>query len=60
MRGLVLVVFSVWALFWGACAVSALTGQGDVMGMIAFSIIGGLPWLWASEITGAVRSTPAE
>lgn len=59
MRGLVLVVLAVWSLFWGACAFTAI-GRGDVMGMIAFGIIGGLPWLWASEITGAVRSTPAE
>lgn len=49
MRGFVLVVLSVWALFWGACAVTAVA-HGDVMGMVAFGIIGGLPWLWCTEI----------
>jgi len=54
MRGLILVVLSVWALFWLGCAASAAFGQGDIMGMIAFGVIAGLPWLWVSEITGKV------
>ena len=33
-----------------------VAGQGDVMGMIAFSIIGGLPWLWAGEIVSKAVS----
>jgi hypothetical protein len=52
MRALVMIVLGVWALFWLGCAASAVFGQGDVMGMIAFAVIGGLPWLWVSEIVG--------
>lgn len=56
MRGLILVVLGVWSLFWGACAVSAVAGQGDIMGMVAFAVIGGLPWLWAGEIVSKAVS----
>ncbi len=49
MKIVILVVLGVWALFWGACAVSAVAG-GDVLGMVAFAVIGGLPWLWSGEI----------
>lgn len=51
MRILVLVVLGVWALFWLALA-TAVVGQGDVIGMAAFMVLAGLPWVWLREIMG--------
>lgn len=45
MRVLLGVVLGVWALFWFGTSLVAVFG-GDVLGFIAFNVIGGLPWLW--------------
>lgn len=52
MRIFLAVVFGVWSLFFGACAVSAVAGSGDVLGLAAFTVLAGLPWLWYGDITG--------
>lgn len=45
MRIFLGIVLAVWSLFWLACGVTA----GDGMGLAAFAVIGGLPWLWLWE-----------
>ncbi len=54
MRIFLGVVLGVWALFWLACGVTS----GSGMGFLAFSVIGGLPWLWSWEYV--FRGTTAE
>lgn len=51
MKIFLAVVFGVWSLFFGACAVSAVVGSGDVFGLAAFAVLAGLPWLWFGDIT---------
>lgn len=53
------VLIGVWAAFWLAVALTALVG-GDVMGMVAFMVIGGLPVLWSAELMGTKRGTRTE
>jgi hypothetical protein len=51
MKIFLAVVFGVWSLFFGACAVSAVAGSGDVFGLAAFAALAGLPWLWFGDIS---------
>jgi hypothetical protein len=50
------VVIGVWSAFWVACSVSAWA-NGDGMGVVAFAVLAGIPWLWFAELTGTKRGT---
>lgn len=56
MKVIVAVVIGVWSAFWVACSISAWA-NGDGMGVVAFAVLAGIPWLWFGELTGTKRGT---
>ena len=56
MRVLVCVLLGVWSLVWSAFALTAL-GRGDVLGVIAFGLIAGIPWMWITDVLRKVSGS---